>query len=128
MVDSVVNTLGAGSGIDITSLVNQLVDAQFSAKTRAINTQNQKVSAQISGVSQLKSSITDFAAGLKSLATGGLLTTAPTTSNPAIASATAWYDATTACGGCRSCSETPSRRSPRRVLFSLASNRDLTSR
>ena len=89
MVDSVVNTLGAGSGIDITSLVNQLVDAQFSAKTRAINTQNQKVSAQISGVSQLKSSITDFAAGLKSLATGGLLTTAPTTSNPAIVKATA---------------------------------------
>ncbi|OYY73092.1 flagellar filament capping protein FliD [Sphingomonas sp. 28-63-12] len=89
MASSIVNTLGAGSGIDITSLVSQLVDAQFAAKTGAINTQNRKVTAQISGVSQLKSSITDFATGLKSLATGGLLTTAPTSSNTAIVKATA---------------------------------------
>ncbi len=47
MVDSIVNTLGAGSGIDLTSLVNQLVDAQFSAKTRSINRESQTLSAQI---------------------------------------------------------------------------------
>lgn len=84
MVDSVINTLGAGSGIDITSLVNQLVDSQFSAKTRSISRRSQTLSAQISGVSSLKSNIADFSAGLKSLATGGLLTTSPTTSNSAV--------------------------------------------
>lgn len=89
MVDSIVNTLGAGSGIDLTSLVNQLVDSQFSAKTRSINRENQTLSAQISGLSIVKSSVTDFAAGLKTLATGGLLSTTPTSSNTAIVKATA---------------------------------------
>ena len=32
-VESIAKTLGAGSGIDITSLVSQLVDAQFANKT-----------------------------------------------------------------------------------------------
>ena len=94
MVDSIVNTLGAGSGIDLSSLVNQLVDAQFAAKTRSINRQNQTLSAQISGVATLKSSITDFATGLKSLATGGLLSTTPTTSNTGIVKASALAGAT----------------------------------
>lgn len=89
MVDSIVNALGAGSGIDITSLVSQLVDSQFAAKSQSINRQNQTVSAQISGVATLKSSITDFATGLKSLTTGGLLTTAPTSSNTGIVKASA---------------------------------------
>ena len=94
MVDSIVNTLGAGSGIDLTSLVNQLVDAQFSAKTRSISRESQTLSAQISGIANVKSSITDFAAGLKSLATGGLLSTTPTTSNAAIVKASALPGAT----------------------------------
>lgn len=94
MVDSIVNTLGAGSGIDLTSLVNQLVDAQFSAKTRSISRESSTLSAQISGIASVKSSITDFAAGLKSLATGGLLSTTPTTSNAAIVKASALPGAT----------------------------------
>ncbi len=89
MVDSIVNTLGAGSGIDLTSLVNQLVDSQFSAKTRSISRQNQTLSAQISGLSSVKSSVTSFASGLKSLATGGLLSTTPTSSNTGIVKVTA---------------------------------------
>lgn len=84
MVDSIVNSLGAGSGIDISSLVDQLVNSQFAAKTQSINRQNQTVSAQISGVATLKSSITDFAAGLKTLTTGGLLKTTPTSANTSI--------------------------------------------
>ena len=94
MVDSIVNTLGAGSGIDLTSLVNQLVDAQFSSKTQSISRESNTLSAQISGIANVKSSITDFAAGLKSLATGGLLSTTPTTSNAAIVKASALPGAT----------------------------------
>lgn len=94
MVDSIVNTLGAGSGIDLTSLVNDLVNAQFSAKTQSISRESSTLSAQISGIATVKSSITDFAAGLKSLATGGLLSTTPTTSNAAIVKASALPGAT----------------------------------
>ncbi|OYW24141.1 MAG: hypothetical protein B7Z43_00435 [Sphingomonas sp. 12-62-6] len=89
MVDSIVNTLGAGSGIDLTSLVNDLVNAQFNAKTQSIQRQSQTISAQISGAATVKSSVTDFAAGLKSLATGGLLSTTPTSSNTSIVKASA---------------------------------------
>ncbi len=89
MVDSIINTLGAGSGIDITSLVSQLVTAQFSAKNSQLDRQDRALSAQISGISQLKSNVTDFASGLKSLATGGTLSTTPTSSNAGVVTASA---------------------------------------
>lgn len=89
MVDSILNTLGAGSGIDITSLVSQLVTAQFSAKNSALDRQDRALSAQISGVSQLKSNVTDFATGLKTLTTGGTLAAAPTSSNTNVVAASA---------------------------------------
>lgn len=81
MVDSIVNTLGAGSGIDITALVNSLVDAQFSAKNQQIAKQTKALSSQISAVGQLKSNLASFATGLSTLVTGGTLTTQPTSSN-----------------------------------------------
>jgi len=89
MVSSIVNTLGAGSGIDVASLVNQLVDSQFAAKNNALNRQSRTLQSQISGVATIKSGLTDFAAGLRSLTTGGLLVTAPTSSNVAIIKAAA---------------------------------------
>ncbi|OYY90493.1 MAG: hypothetical protein B7Y45_07720 [Sphingomonas sp. 28-66-16] len=89
MVDSIVNTLGAGSGIDTVSLVNQLVDAQFAAKKNTLAKQNQTLSSQISGVATLKSAITDLATGLKTLATGGAVSTSATSSNPGVVKAEA---------------------------------------
>lgn len=89
MVDSIINTLGAGSGIDISSLVNQLVDAQFAAKASTLSRQRQSLSAQISGVSAIKSNLTDFAAGLKTLVTGGILTTSPSSSDVNVVKASA---------------------------------------
>ena len=89
MVDSIINTLGAGSGIDITALVTQLVDSQFAAKTSNYDRQSRALSAQISSVGSLKSNLTDFAAGLKTLVTDGLVSTKPTSSNTGIVSATA---------------------------------------
>ncbi len=89
MVDSILNTLGAGSGIDITSLVSQLVTAQFAAKNSALDRQDRALTAQISGVSQLKSNVTSFAAGLKTLATGGTVASSPTSSNTNVVTASA---------------------------------------
>lgn len=84
---SIVNTLGAGSGIDITSLVSSLVDAQFNPKTQTLNDKNSKLTTQISAVSTLKSSLTDFSIGLAQIVSSGSLVTAPTSSNTSIVKA-----------------------------------------
>lgn len=84
---SILTALGTGSGIDLTSLVTQLVDAQFASKNQQLGRQNQRLSAQISGAGQLRSNITSFADGLRTLATGGSTATSPTSSNAAIVTA-----------------------------------------
>jgi len=89
MVDSIVNTLGAGSGIDITSLVNQLVTAQFAARNAALDRQDRALSAQISAIGQLKSNVTSFADALKTLATGGTVSSQPNSSNTAVVAVSA---------------------------------------
>ncbi len=85
---SILNALGAGSGIDMTALVNSLVSAQYSTKTQALNDKSSKLSTQISAVGTLKSNITDFASGLSQLVTGGTLVTAPTSSNTNVVNVT----------------------------------------
>lgn len=89
MTDSIVKTLGAGSGIDIPGLVSQLVAANFQAKNGALNRQNQTLSAQISAASTLKSDITSFAEGLTTLAKGGSVSAQATSSDPSVVRASA---------------------------------------
>lgn len=89
MVESIAKTLGTGSGIDISSLVTSLVSAQFSAKTKQIETRNDALSAQISSVAELKSGMTQFSSALASLVKGGSLATQATSSNTAVVKATA---------------------------------------
>lgn len=89
MVDSITNTLGAGSGIDIQSLVSQLVSANFQAKNGQLNRQEATIGAQISAASSLKSNIIDFAQGLRSLAKGGTVQSQASSANPDIVRATA---------------------------------------
>ena len=93
---SIVKTLGSGSGIDTGALVTSLVQAQFAAKTDALTAKTTAVAAQISGVAKLQSGITGFATALSTLVKGGTLTTQPTVSNAAIATATALPGATLA--------------------------------
>lgn len=76
-IESIAKTLGSGSGIDIGALVTSLVEAQFAAKNQEIARREEKLDAQISGVSTLKSAITNFDAALKSLTKGGTLATQP---------------------------------------------------
>lgn len=89
MVDSIAKTLGAGSGIDIQSLVTSLLDAQFQVKSDSFAKRGDTLTAQISAVSQLKSGISNFSTALQSLVKGGSLQTQPTTSNAGIVKATA---------------------------------------
>lgn len=81
---SISNTLGAGSGVDFTALANQLVDAQFANKLTTLTNTNTKLTAQISGVSQIKSGITTFSSAMTTLVKGGTLATQPTSSNAGV--------------------------------------------
>ncbi|MES3082605.1 flagellar filament capping protein FliD [Sphingomonas faeni] len=81
--------LSAGSGVDTGTLVTSLVSAQFAARTAALKTKSDTLTAQISGVGTLKSTMTGFSTALANLVKGGSLQTQPTSSNAAILSATA---------------------------------------
>jgi flagellar hook-associated protein 2 len=69
--------------------VSSLVTADFAAKTSALSSQADTLTSQISGVSSLKSSVSDFATALASLVKGGTLTTQPTSSDANVLTATA---------------------------------------
>lgn len=85
---SIVQTLGAGSGIDITSLVSSLVTAQYQAKNTQLATEQTTLTAQISGVASVKSGVTGFDTAFRQLATGGTLSTQPTSSDGSVLTAT----------------------------------------
>jgi flagellar hook-associated protein 2 len=84
MADSIAVTLGAGSGIDTKALVSSLVDAQFGAKTKALTTRKDTLTAQISALSQLRSGLTGFSTALTSLVSGGTLSTQPVSSDTSV--------------------------------------------
>jgi flagellar hook-associated protein 2 len=88
LVDSIAKTLGAGSGIDVASLVESLVTNQFQLKTEQNTARGETLTAQISAVSELKSGITGFASALQSLVRGGTLQTQATSSDTSIVRAT----------------------------------------
>ncbi|WP_448662894.1 flagellar filament capping protein FliD [Sphingomonas sp. CJ20] len=83
-IESIAKTLGTGSGIDVGALVTSLVENAFENKNVALTKKGDALTAQISKVSELKSSITDFASALSSLTAGGSLATQPTSSNSSV--------------------------------------------
>lgn len=83
-VESITKTLGSGSGIDLTALVTELVNAQTGAKATQLTQRSETLEAQISAASLLKSGINTFDSALKSLIRGGTLATQPTSSNTGI--------------------------------------------
>jgi flagellar hook-associated protein 2 len=84
MPDSITNVLGVGSGIDISALVNSLVDAQFATKTALLDTREETLQAQISAAGELKSAMSGFSNALSTLARSGSLSTQPTSGDASI--------------------------------------------
>lgn len=84
---SLFTSLNTGSGVDLSTLVPGLVEAQFAARTAALKAKSETLTTQISAVAKLKSGITDFASALKSLTEGGTLATQPSSSNSAVLTA-----------------------------------------
>lgn len=67
---SVLQALGLGSGLDIESLVTSLTEAEMSAAKNRVEREQESVTAQVSAVASLKSSLAVFQASLLSLTTG----------------------------------------------------------
>jgi flagellar hook-associated protein 2 len=82
---SLVSTLGAGSGINMSQLAEQLAAAQFAARLDQITAKSDKLATQISSASTLKSMISSLAASLGDRVRTGDLAAAPQIANSAIA-------------------------------------------
>jgi len=62
-----ISSLGVGSGLDLEGLVGQLLEAERKPKTDALNSREESVEAEISGIGKLKSKLEDFQETLDSL-------------------------------------------------------------
>ena len=60
MVDNIVSSLGAGSGINVPQLVDDLVSAERAGSDLRLDTRQQKLDAQLSGYGVLRSAISNL--------------------------------------------------------------------
>lgn len=72
MADNIISSLGAGSGIDIKSLVTQLTAVERAPKEARLNTRQEQLQSQISGYGQLRSAFDTFKGSLTPLSNGDL--------------------------------------------------------
>ena len=67
MSSNIVSSLGAGSGIDITSLVSQLVEVERAPTQARIDKRQETLKAQISGYGQMRSALDELQSSIDSL-------------------------------------------------------------
>ncbi len=91
---SVLTTLGVGSGIDSTTLIDALVKAQQDPRAAALTTRSTTNDARISGVAQVNSGMSGLIAALSARTAGGALGPLPASSDPTIVAASATSGAT----------------------------------
>ncbi|WP_294392121.1 flagellar filament capping protein FliD [uncultured Sphingomonas sp.] len=84
---SITNTLGVGSGLDVTSMVTNLVSASYDPKLKAQTDKETANTAKISTLASLTGGLTSFSSALNTLLSGGTLQTQPTTSDASIITA-----------------------------------------
>lgn len=84
MISSIASTLGVGSGIDVSQLVNDLAEASRAPKIDRINQRQSTVKAQISALAQARSDLESFTDTLGKVVTEGSLKSQPTVSNDAV--------------------------------------------
>ena len=89
MVNSIINSLGFGSGIDTKQLVTDLSAASREPKVARINTLTQANQTRISSLSQARSDLDGFADSLGQMVSDGTLRSTPTVSDDSVLGATA---------------------------------------
>ena len=83
---SLVAALGAGSGIDMTALANNLAVAQFAGKTDRLTAKADTLEKQISAASNIKSMLSSLATSLGDRVRAGDLSPQPVVANASVAS------------------------------------------
>lgn len=89
MVTSIAASLGAGSGIDIPKLVDDLANASREPKVSRITELTKQNQARISALGLARSNLDGFADSLEQLIADGSLSSTPTVSDESVLSATA---------------------------------------
>lgn len=83
---AITSSLGLGSGMDINSLVSQLVQAEGQPATSALDRQQKATQTHLSALGTLKSALSDFQTAIKKLKTSSAFQAQkPTSSNEALA-------------------------------------------
>lgn len=82
---NLVSTLGAGSGINMSQLAEQLAAAQYAARLDQISAKSDKITSQISSASTLRSMISSLASSLGDRVRTGDLAATPQIANASIA-------------------------------------------
>ncbi|WP_299074848.1 flagellar filament capping protein FliD [uncultured Paraglaciecola sp.] len=78
-----IQSLGVGSGLDLEGLVTQLLEAERKPKTDALDSKEESVEAEISGLGKLKSKLEDFQKSVDDLRSDeNLKGREPTINNP----------------------------------------------
>lgn len=78
-----IQSLGVGSGLALDDLVNQLIQAERAPKQKRLDEREESLDAEISGIGQLKSKMSDFLDAVDELRSDtGLKGREPTISNP----------------------------------------------
>lgn len=85
---SIVTALGGGSGVDMTALANNLANAQFASRNDRLAARADKLDAQISAASNIKSLMLGLDTSLGALVRSGSLARTPSIANAAVAGAT----------------------------------------
>lgn len=88
-LSSILTTLGAGSGLDTTNLVNELVAASQDPIQQQLDTQSTTNSNRISALGTITSDLSALNTSLSSLVSGGSLLTQPSVSDTSVLTATA---------------------------------------
>ena len=81
---SVLNTLGVGSGVDTTALIDALVGSERTPREAALTARSTKVEARISGLAQVRAGLDGLVSALTTRTRGGQLGPLPASSDTAI--------------------------------------------
>ncbi len=81
----IISSLGAGSGINTSQLAEQLAAAQFASRLDTLSAKSEKLTAQISSASNLKSLMSTLSSSIGSLIRTGDLAVTPAITNASVA-------------------------------------------
>ncbi|MEJ2456812.1 MAG: flagellar filament capping protein FliD [Novosphingobium sp.] len=85
---SIATLLGAGSGIDMAALANNLATAQFEYRNSMLNNKQDTLNTKISTASSIKAQLLNLDTSLGTLVRSGSLAPTPSVANSSVASAT----------------------------------------